>query len=154
MSVALAAVPVSAIGPVAAGAVVVLLFVEVAVTSCVMVQLWPGGRVPALKPTEVPPFTPPVRVAVPAPVHATLPAAALVRVPVYASLIETPVRLPGLPAAAETVIVIVEVWPLPMDARLKLFVAVGGANTFSVAEVGAALLPLFVCSAPAAMVFT
>ena len=42
VSVALAAVPVSATGPVAVGAVVVLLFVEVAVTTCVMVHVPPG----------------------------------------------------------------------------------------------------------------
>ena len=48
-------------------------------------------------------------------------------VPVYASLIETPVRFPGLAAALDTTIVIVEVCPLPIEARLKAFVTVGGA---------------------------
>ena len=52
------------------------------VTDCVIVQLAFGGIVPALKPTDVPPLAPPVSVAPPPPVHATLPAAALVRVPV------------------------------------------------------------------------
>ena len=82
VSVAFAAVPVNATGPVAAGAVVVLLFVLVAVTLCVIVHVSPGSSVPALKPTEVPPFAPPVRVALLPASQLTLPAALFSSVPV------------------------------------------------------------------------
>ncbi|MBK6980977.1 MAG: hypothetical protein IPH30_05350 [Betaproteobacteria bacterium] len=77
-----AGVPVRATGPVAAGAVVAFVFVVVAVTPCVIVQVPPGTMVPALKPTLVPPFTPPVSVAPRAPLQATDLAALLASVPV------------------------------------------------------------------------
>ena len=81
VKVAFAVVPVTTTGPDAAGAVVVLTFVEVAETLCVMVQLPPGTIVAALNPTLVPPFVPPVKVAEPAPLQTTLQAAALTSVP-------------------------------------------------------------------------
>ena len=46
------------------------------------VQVPPGTITPLLKPTEVPELTPPVRVAVPPPLQATLPEALLCKVPV------------------------------------------------------------------------
>jgi len=122
-----AAVPVRATGPVAAGAVVALVFVMVAVTDCEIVQEPPGSRVPALKPTLAPLLTPPVRVALLPTVHETLPAAAFLRVPVNASLIVTPVRLPGFAPAFVTVIVSVDVPPDAIAVGAKLLVTVGGA---------------------------
>ncbi|MBK6980975.1 MAG: hypothetical protein IPH30_05340 [Betaproteobacteria bacterium] len=122
-----AGVPVSATGPVAAGAVVAFVFVVVAVTLCVIVQVPPGTMVPALKPTLVPPFTPPVSVALPAPLQATDPAALLASVPVYASPIDTPVKFPGFAAGLLTVMVSVEVPPAAIVAGAKLFTTVGAA---------------------------
>jgi len=122
-----AAVPVSATGPVAAGAVVALVFVLVAVTDCVMVQLPPGSNVAALKPTLVPLLAPPVSVALLPAVQETLPAPLFASVPVKASLIVTPVRLPGFAAGFVTTIVSVEVPPEAMDVGAKLFETVGGA---------------------------
>ena len=139
-----AAVPVSATGPVAAGAVVAFVFVEVAVTLCVIVHVPPGTIVPALKPTLVPPFAPPVSVALPAPLHATDPAALFASVPVYVSPIDTPVRLPGLAAGFVTVMVSVDVPPAAIVAGVNVFATVGAAYTFSVALVADCTLPAFV----------
>jgi len=80
--VPVAGVPVKGTGPVAAGAPVVFTFVFVAVTLCVIVQLPPGNNVPELKPTEVPPLTPPVKVALLPALQLRLPAALLTSVPV------------------------------------------------------------------------
>lgn len=130
--VALAVAPVSNVGPVAVGVVVVLLLVEVAVTLCVIVQVPPGTIVPALNPTLVPPFAPPVNVAEPAPEHATLPAAALMRVPPYGSLMVTPVRLAGLATGLVTVMTMLDAPPKPMLDGVNDFVTVGTAKTFNV----------------------
>ena len=82
VSVALAVLPVTLTGPEADGAVVVFELVDVAVTLWVTVQVPPGTIVPALKPTLVPPFKPPVRVAPPNPEQVTLPVALFCSVPV------------------------------------------------------------------------
>ena len=79
VSVALAAVPVSTTGPVAAGAVVTFMLVVVAVTLCVIVQVPPGTIVPPVKPTLVPMLAPPLNVP---PVHTNTAAALLTSVPV------------------------------------------------------------------------
>jgi hypothetical protein len=116
-------------------AVLVVLVTEVeAVTLCVIVQLPFGGIVPALKPTDVPPLAPPVSVAPPPAVHATLPTAALLRPAGYVSEIATPVRLAGLAAGFETTIVIVAVPAAGIDVGANAFVTVGAPKTLSVAE--------------------
>jgi hypothetical protein len=127
VNVALAAVLESAVGPVAVTVLVVLVLLAVALTNCVMVQVWPGGSDPPVKPTVVPAFAPPDNVALAAPVQATLPDAAFTNVPVYVSLMTTPVTEPGLEALLVTAIVMVEVWPTPIVVGENDFVAVGGA---------------------------
>src|SRR5204862_2548927 len=81
VSVAFVVVPVSATGPVAVGAVVVLTLVEVAVTSCVIVQLCTAGIDQAVKQKLELLITQTERVTVPAPVEATVPDTALLSVP-------------------------------------------------------------------------
>ena len=98
-------------------------------TVCVIVHEPPAGMTPALNPTVVPPLTPPVSVALPPAVHATPPAAALVRPAGYASEIVTPVRFAGLAAGLETMIVIVAVPPDGMEVGAKAFVTVGALRT-------------------------
>ena len=75
----------------------------------------------------MPPFTPPVSVALPAPLQATEPAALFTSVPVYASPIDTPVKFPGFAAGLLTVMVNVEVPPAAIVAGAKLFTTVGAA---------------------------
>src|SRR6185503_1819467 len=113
-----------------------------------MVQAAPGGMEPALKPTLVPPFAPPVRVAAPPPVHATLPAAALARPAGYASLIATAVRLAGFDAGLVTTIVMVEVPLAGIEAGAKPLVTVGEAKTLSVALAASPVPALAVATGP------
>ena len=54
---------------------VVLTTVALLVTVCVIVQVPPAGITPALNPTVVPPFAPPVSVALPPALHDTAPGA-------------------------------------------------------------------------------
>jgi hypothetical protein len=131
---------------------VVLVTLAVVVTLCVIVQVAPAGMVPALKPTLVPPFTPPVSVALPDE-HDTPPAALLVSPAGYVSEIATPVRLAGFAAGFVTVIVIVELPPVGMNVGANAFVTVGAVKTRSV-PLAAEPVPAFVVvMAPVELVY-
>jgi hypothetical protein len=120
---------------------VVLVTFAVVVTLCVIVQVAPGGMVAALKTTLVPPFVPPVSVALPAE-QETLPAALLTSPAGYVSEIAAPVRFAGLPAGFVTAIVMVELPPAGMNVGAKPLVTVGGENTRSVPLAEAPVPPL------------
>jgi hypothetical protein len=158
-SVAEAAAPAGACALVAV--LVVLVTDAVVVTDCVMVQLPPGGITPVEKPTLVPPLTPPVSVALPPALHATLPAAAFESPAGYASLIATLVRLAGFVPGFATTIVSVADPPEGTVPGAKPFVTVGAAKTLSVAEAAAPepalpveIAPVELTYAPAAVAVT
>jgi hypothetical protein len=132
VSVAVAAVPLNATGPVAVGALVVFTLVLVALTLCVIAQLPPTRIEPVLNPTLVPPFVPPVSAALLPTEHVTDPTALLTSVPPYVSLMTTPVMVPSV-LALLTVITIELLPPLAIVAGVNVLVTVGGAYTFSVA---------------------
>jgi len=105
------------------------------------VHVAPAGIVPAVKPTDVPAFAPPVSVALPD-VQETLPAALFVRPEGYVSEIATPVRLAGFAAGFVTAIVRVELPPVGMNVGAKVFVTVGAVKTRNV-PLAAAPVPAF-----------
>jgi len=117
------------------------------VTGCVIVHVAPGGIVAALKPTDVPPLAPPVRVAPPE-VHDTEPAAAFVRPAGYASEIAAPVSEAGFAAGFVTVMVSVAVPPTGIAVGAKVFVTAGAANAFNVPLAEPPVTPFAVAMAP------
>ena len=122
-----ATVPVSAVGPVAMGVPVVLFIALVAVTLWVIVQFPPGTMMPSVKPAVVPRSLPPLSTALPAPLQMTPPAALFTRVPLYVSVMLTPVMSPGLLPGFVTVITMLDVPPDAIIAGVNVLVTVGAA---------------------------
>ncbi len=159
VKVALAVPPVKATGPVAVTAPVVFNAAPAVllVTFTSTAQLAPTTKLATFKRTFVSPEVEAAPVVV-----VTVPQAAGVNTKVvFASVMPagnvsgscTPVNAPGFVFGFVAVNVSTLVPPDAMLVGLKPFAAVGGLYTFNVLVPGVGLLPAFVCSAPAGIVF-